>query len=155
MPELSAWVGLFASAKSLACTPAWLPGKDTRELVAGADVELGEDLVQVVFGARAHEQPGRDLGVGQAMPASRAIWASRAVSGARVSAVWLRTRSPVASSSRLLRSANPSAPMTIGYLIGGGVMIIGGLVEVFLGIDAEGKPLEQVARPLTEVASGA
>ena len=89
------------------------------------------------------------------MPASRAIWASRAVSGARVSAVWLRTRSPVASSSRLLPSANPSAPMTIGYLIGGGVMIIGGLVEVFLGIDAEGKPLEQVARPLTAVASGA
>ncbi len=40
-------------------------------------------------------------------------------------------------------------------LIGGGVMIIGGLVEVFLGIDAEGKPLEQVARPLTEVGSGA
>jgi len=27
-------------------------------------------------------------------------------------------------------------------------------VEVFLGIDAEGKPLEQVARPLTEVGSG-
>ena len=90
IPELSAWVGLFASAKSLACTPAWLPGKDTRELVAC-----------------------------------------------------------------LLPSANPSAPMTIGYLIGGGVMIIGGLVEVFLGIDAEGKPLEQVARPLTEVASEA
>jgi hypothetical protein len=34
-------------------------------------------------------------------------------------------------------------------------MIIGGLVEVFLGIDAEGKPPEQVARPLTEVGSGA
>jgi hypothetical protein len=30
-------------------------------------------------------------------------------------------------------------------------VIIGGLVEVFLGINAEGKPLEQVARPLTEV----
>ena len=29
-----------------------------------------------------------------------------------------------------------------------------GLVEVFLGIDAEGKPLEQVARPLTAVGSG-
>jgi MFS family permease len=43
--------------------------------------------------------------------------------------------------------------LTIGYLIGGGVMIIGGLVEVFLGIDAEGKPLEQVARPLTAVGS--
>jgi len=46
-------------------------------------------------------------------------------------------------------------PLTIGYLIGGGVMIIGGLVEVFLGIDTEGKPLEQVARPLTAVASEA
>ncbi|HEV2239966.1 MAG TPA: MFS transporter [Streptosporangiaceae bacterium] len=43
------------------------------------------------------------------------------------------------------------AGLTIGYLIGGGVMIIGGLVEVFLGINAEGKPLEQVARSLTEV----
>jgi hypothetical protein len=31
-------------------------GQDGVELVAGADVELGEDLVQVVFdGARAHE----------------------------------------------------------------------------------------------------
>ena len=32
-------------------------------------------------------------------------------------------------------------------------MILGGIVEVFLGIDAEGKPLEQVAAPLTEVDS--
>jgi hypothetical protein len=32
-------------------------------------------------------------------------------------------------------------------------MIIGELVEVFLGIDAEGKSLEQVARPLTAVGS--
>src|SRR5260370_13224606 len=38
------------------------------ELVAGANVELGEDLVQVVFdGARAHEQLGGDVGVGQAV----------------------------------------------------------------------------------------
>src|SRR5712692_6787243 len=43
-------------------------GQDAMELVAGADVELGEDLVQVVFdGARAHEQLGSDLGVGQAL----------------------------------------------------------------------------------------
>jgi hypothetical protein len=33
-------------------------------------------------------------------------------------------------------------------------MIIGGLVEVSLGINAEGKSLETVARPLTEVGSG-
>src|SRR6266700_8169546 len=42
-------------------------GQDYMELVAGADVEFGEDLVQVVLdGARAHEQLGGDLGVGQA-----------------------------------------------------------------------------------------
>ena len=43
---------------------------------------------------------------------------------------------------------------TIGYLIGGGIMIIGGIVEVFLGINAEGKSLVTVARPLTQVESG-
>jgi MFS family permease len=41
--------------------------------------------------------------------------------------------------------------LSIGYLVGGGLMIIGGLVEMALGIDAERKPLEQVARPLTQV----
>jgi MFS family permease len=54
----------------------------------------------------------------------------------------------------LIGNGSHRVGLTIGYLIGGGVMIIGGLVEVFLGIDAEGKPLEQVARPLTEVGSG-
>src|SRR5712691_10950781 len=43
-------------------------GQDAVELVAGADVELSEDLVQVVFDrARADEQLGGDLGVGQAV----------------------------------------------------------------------------------------
>jgi hypothetical protein len=54
----------------------------------------------------------------------------------------------------LIGTGSNRAGLTIGYLIGGGIMIIGGLVEVFLGINAEGKPLEQVARPLTEVCSG-
>ena len=53
----------------------------------------------------------------------------------------------------LIGNGSNRAGLTIGYLIGGGVMIIGGLVEVFLGIDAEGRSLEQVARPLTEVGS--
>jgi MFS family permease len=53
----------------------------------------------------------------------------------------------------LIGNGSSRTGLTIGYLIGGGIMIIGGLVEVFLGIDAEGKPLEQVARPLTEVSS--
>src|SRR6201996_176378 len=43
--------------------------------------------------------------------------------------------------------------LTIGYLGGGGIMILGGIVEVFLGVDAEGKPLEEIAAPLTEAGS--
>jgi MFS family permease len=53
----------------------------------------------------------------------------------------------------LIGNGSSRTGLTIGYLIGGGIMIIGGLVEVFLGIDAEGKPLEQVATPLTAVGS--
>ncbi|MGP7999042.1 MAG: MFS transporter [Streptosporangiaceae bacterium] len=41
--------------------------------------------------------------------------------------------------------------LTIGYLVGGGIMIIGGLVEIAFGIDAEGKSLEEVAAPPSEV----
>jgi len=43
-------------------------GQDPVELAAGADAELGEDLAQVVLDrARADEQPGADLRVGQAV----------------------------------------------------------------------------------------
>jgi MFS family permease len=35
-----------------------------------------------------------------------------------------------------------------GYLLGAGAMILGGLVAAFLGVAAEGKSLEDVARPL-------
>ncbi|MFZ0668616.1 MAG: MFS transporter [Acidimicrobiales bacterium] len=41
----------------------------------------------------------------------------------------------------------------IGYLIGAGVMIFGGLIETFLGVAAEGKSLEDIASPLSSVAS--
>jgi MFS family permease len=41
--------------------------------------------------------------------------------------------------------------LTIGYLVGGGIMIIGGLVELVWGINAEGKSLEDIALPLTAV----
>jgi MFS family permease len=54
----------------------------------------------------------------------------------------------------LIGSGASRTGLTIGYLIGGGIMIIGGVVEVFLGINAEGKSLETVARPLTQVDSG-
>lgn len=42
----------------------------------------------------------------------------------------------------------------VGYLIGAGIMLIGGLVEVFLGVQAAGKSLEQVTKPLTSTDQG-
>jgi hypothetical protein len=39
--------------------------------------------------------------------------------------------------------------LTIGYLIGAVLMIGAGLVEVWLGVNAEQKPLEEIATPLT------
>jgi MFS family permease len=41
--------------------------------------------------------------------------------------------------------------VTLGFVIGGVIMAIGGVVEMLLGVDAEGKSLEDVARPLTAV----
>ena len=43
--------------------------------------------------------------------------------------------------------------LAIGYVVAGGIMIVGGLVEIVFGIDADGKPLEQIAAPLTAVES--
>jgi MFS family permease len=42
-----------------------------------------------------------------------------------------------------------------GYLIGAGIMLTGGLVEVFPGVQAAGKSLEQVTKPLTSVSEPA
>jgi hypothetical protein len=40
-----------------------------------------------------------------------------------------------------------------GYLIGAGVMVVGGLVEIVLGVRAERRPLESVAQPLSAVSA--
>lgn len=40
-----------------------------------------------------------------------------------------------------------------GFLIGAAVMAVGGVVEAFIGIDAEGKSLEEVATPLSAVTT--
>ncbi|MBV9445092.1 MAG: MFS transporter [Streptosporangiaceae bacterium] len=42
-----------------------------------------------------------------------------------------------------------------GYLLGAGAMIIGGLVAVFFAVDAEGKALEDVAKPLSVIGKPA
>ena len=39
----------------------------------------------------------------------------------------------------------------IGYLVGAGIMIVGGVVEWLIGINAEGKSLESVTKPLTAI----
>jgi MFS family permease len=41
--------------------------------------------------------------------------------------------------------------VTLAFVIGGVIMAVGGVVEILLGVDAEGKSLEDVARPLTAV----
>jgi MFS family permease len=55
----------------------------------------------------------------------------------------------------LIGTGNDPFKLFIGYLIGGGAMIAGGIVEIVLGIAAEGKPLEDVARPLSMVREAA
>ena len=52
----------------------------------------------------------------------------------------------------LIENASASKDITgiaIGYYIGAALMIAGGLVEVFLGVKAEGQSLEDIAAPLT------
>ncbi|WP_246846190.1 MFS transporter [Humibacter ginsenosidimutans] len=42
--------------------------------------------------------------------------------------------------------------VALGYFIGAGLMIAAGLVEVFLGVDAENRSLEDIAEPLSQSA---
>jgi MFS family permease len=49
----------------------------------------------------------------------------------------------------LIGEGEDRGPLFAGYLLGAGVMIVGGLVAAFLGVSAEGKSLEDVATPLS------
>jgi MFS family permease len=44
--------------------------------------------------------------------------------------------------------------VTIAFVIGGAIMAVGGIVELFLGVPAERRPLEMVAKPLNAVRRG-
>jgi MFS family permease len=55
----------------------------------------------------------------------------------------------------LIGDGTDTTGLFIGYLVGAGIMIIGGLVELFLGIDAEGKSLESITAPLTATTPAA
>jgi MFS family permease len=52
----------------------------------------------------------------------------------------------------LIGDGTDPGKLFIGYLIGAAVMAVGGIVEIFLGVDAEGESLENVASPLSAVA---
>jgi MFS family permease len=52
----------------------------------------------------------------------------------------------------LIDSASADKDITgiaIGYFIGAALMVAGGIVEIFLGVKAEGQSLENIAKPLT------
>jgi MFS family permease len=49
----------------------------------------------------------------------------------------------------LIGDGTSREPLFIGYLIGAGIMIVGGIVEIAYGINAEGKSLETITKPLT------
>jgi MFS family permease len=53
----------------------------------------------------------------------------------------------------LIGTGNNTGQLFIGYVIGGSAMILGGVVELLLGVPAERKELEEIARPLTAVAT--
>jgi MFS family permease len=53
----------------------------------------------------------------------------------------------------LIGDGSDPLKLTIGYLIGAGIMVIGAAVEWFIGIDAEQKSLEDVTDPLSLVTA--
>ena len=55
----------------------------------------------------------------------------------------------------LIGSGQDHFRLFIGYLIGAGIMMVGGIVEVLFGVAAEQRSLEDVATPLTAAAPSA
>jgi MFS family permease len=51
----------------------------------------------------------------------------------------------------LIGTGKDPGSLYVGYLIGAAAMIVGGLVAAFLGVAAEGKSLEDIARPLSVI----
>jgi MFS family permease len=63
--------------------------------------------------------------------------------GAGVAAPWLY--------GMLVESSATS--VFYGYLLGGGMMLVGAVIELWLGVNAEGRSLEQLATPLSARSS--
>jgi hypothetical protein len=57
---------------------------------------------------------------------------------------------PFLFASLIGEGENPArGPLTVGYIIGAVVMLVGGLIAWFFGVDAEQQSLENVAKPLS------
>ncbi|MCU1481439.1 MAG: transporter [Subtercola sp.] len=53
----------------------------------------------------------------------------------------------------LIGDGSDRGPLTVGYFIGAAVMILGGIVALIFGVDAERKSLETITQPLSLVTS--
>ena len=49
---------------------------------------------------------------------------------------------------KLIGNGTDHTALFIGYLLGAGVMLLGAVIEAILGVDAEGRSLEDIALPL-------
>jgi MFS family permease len=56
---------------------------------------------------------------------------------------------------RLIGEGKDPNSLYWGYLLGAGAMILGGVVAAFLAVDAEGKSLEDIAKPLSVIGGSA
>src|SRR6476660_8304505 len=49
----------------------------------------------------------------------------------------------------LIGDGSSRTGLFVGYVIGGAIMVLGGIVELAIGIKAEGKSLEEITKPIT------
>ena len=52
----------------------------------------------------------------------------------------------------LVGEGKERGPLFWGYVLASAIMVIGGVVAMFIGVDAEGKGLEDIADPLSRVS---
>jgi MFS family permease len=55
----------------------------------------------------------------------------------------------------LIGDGSERGPLTVGYILGAGIMILGGVIAIIFGTDAERKSLETVSEPITLVTARA
>ena len=106
----------------------------------------GRDHLLLRLGRRERGVPHRQRGLPDGDPGAvhrvllRRSVRRRAASPGRCSSAGSSTTRPRAATS---------PKIAIGYFVGAALMIVGGVIQAFLGVKAEGKSLESIAQPLT------